>query len=105
MITNVRVTPLTNSKGNTKAFGKFTLSEVVEVSFSVVQGREGLFVSLPSHKGKDKEGADKWYNDVYVTDETLRKDLQKKCLDVYKAQTGGQGEGAGPDNQEVPSDW
>ena len=110
MLTNIKIFP-TKGDGNTKAFGRFTIAECVNISFSVVDGKNGLFVSLPSHKGKDTEtGEDKWYSDVFVEDKDVLADLQKQCLTAYNEKTGGasvpsQGEAAGPDNQDTPPNW
>lgn len=109
MISNIKIFP-TKGDGNTKAFGRFTIAECVNISFSIVDSKNGLFVSLPSHKGKDKDGGDKWYHDVFIEDKAILKDLQDKCLAAYNGETGGasvssQGEGDGPTNQDTPPNW
>ena len=107
-VTNIKIFP-TKGDGNTKAFGRFTVAECINISFSVVNGKNGLFVSLPSHKGKDAEGNDKWYNDVFVEDKAILADLQTKCLAAYNSTVGGgasdQGSSPEPTNQDAPPNW
>lgn len=110
MITNIKVYP-TKGDGNTKAFGRFTIAEVVGISFSIVDSKNGLFVSLPSHKGKDKDtGADKYYKDVFIDDKTVYADMQKQCVAAYNktvgdTSTSDQDEAPGPTSQEAPPIW
>ena len=61
-----QVNVLRNPTGNLQAFATLVVNGVVAIdNFRIIRSRDGnLFVSAPSHKGKDKEGNDTWYNDV-----------------------------------------
>lgn len=106
MVTNIKVFP-TKGDGNTKAYGRFTVAECFNINFSLVESKNGLFVSLPSHKGKDKDGKDKWYKDVFVEDTTVLAELNKKLVAAYEQEVGGGSQGSSPEpsNQDVPPSW
>jgi DNA-binding cell septation regulator SpoVG len=72
-----------------KASGTVVVANSVKVNFTVMEGSKGLFAKLPSHKGKDDQGTDKWYDDVYITDEDVRKDFQREVLAAFKALDSG----------------
>ena len=63
-----------------KAFADVTLAGIVIKGFSVVNGSNGLFVSMPRHQGKDG----KWYNTVYPTTKELKEQLSEVVLTAYK---------------------
>lgn len=82
---NVKITvrkyELSNSK--TKAFVELKLDEVLIVKgLSLVEGKNGLFLSFPSSKGKDN----KYYNSVYSLNKDWRSDLEKCCIKKYNEQ-------------------
>ena len=79
---NVKITlrkyEATNS--NTKAFIELKLDEVLIVKgLSLVEGKNGLFLSFPSSKGKDN----KYYNSVYSLDKDWKAQLEKACIKKY----------------------
>jgi len=45
----------------------------------VIEGKKGLFVSMPKEKGVDK----RWYDTVTITDITTKKEIEKAILEVY----------------------
>lgn len=103
MFSNIEIWPSKDPKGTVKARGRVTVADAVNINISVMDSKNGLFVSLPSHKGKDKEGKDKWYSDVFIEDKKLYSELNEKVLAAYKSKVGNnlsQGEAAGPDNQD-----
>jgi len=63
-----------------KAFADVSFSGVVIKGFSVVNGQNGLFVSMPRHQGKDG----KWYNTVYPSTKELKQQLSEVVLEAYK---------------------
>jgi DNA-binding cell septation regulator SpoVG len=63
-----------------KAFADVSFSGVVIKGFSVVNGANGLFVSMPRHQGKDG----KWYNTVYPSTKELKEQLSEVVLEAYK---------------------
>lgn len=78
---NVKITckPYTgNSK--TKAFIDLTLDDTLIIKgLTLVEGKDGLFLSFPSTKGKDG----KYYNSVYSLDKEWIKLLQDVCVKKY----------------------
>ena len=88
MFSDIVIWPLADTSGTVQARGKVTVADVINVNFTVMNGKNGLFVSLPSHKGKDKEGADKWYNDVFIEDKGVFADLNKQVLAALKVKVG-----------------
>ena len=101
MISDIKLWPQ-QGQGKIKARGSFLISNAFRVQFSVCEGPKGLFVGLPSRKGTDKEGKEKYYNDVFCTDKEVFAQMNKAVLDVYNNATGNvssQGEASGPEDQ------
>jgi stage V sporulation protein G len=46
----------------------------------VVQGRNGLFVSMPREQGKDQ----KWYDSVAILTEEAKADVSRVVLEAYQ---------------------
>lgn len=67
-----------NSK--TKAFVDLELDNTLVIKgLTLVDGKEGLFLSFPNTKGKDG----KYYNSVYSLDKEWKKLLQDNCIKKY----------------------
>lgn len=82
---NVKITVRKYESANskTKAFIELKLDEVLIVKgLSLVEGKNGLFLSFPSSKGKDK----KYYNSVYSLDKDWKSQLEKACIKKYSEQ-------------------
>jgi len=90
---DVRVYPLDNPQGSTKAFANVGIEDLVAINgIRVVGGEKGDFVAMP--QSKDKEGN---YHDIaFPINGELRKEMNKAVLDKYKeiAQERGQSLGA-----------
>ena len=70
--------------GNTQAFFDIKTNEgIVIKGFKLVEGINGLFVSMPSRKGKDQQGEDKWFDTIWIEDQNLRNTLNQLALDAY----------------------
>jgi stage V sporulation protein G len=70
-----------NGNGMTKAMCDVALcEEFVVKGFRVVQGKRGLFVSMPQDPGKDG----KWYDRAYPLSTTIREELDKVILSAYE---------------------
>lgn len=79
---NVKITvrKYESANSNTKAFIELKLDEVLIVKgLSLVKGKNGLFLSFPSSKGKDK----KYYNSVYSLDKDWKAQLEEACIKKY----------------------
>ncbi len=69
-----------DAESKTKAFFDLETEEgIVVKGFTLVEGSNGLFVSVPSHKGKD----DKYYENVILSKEQ-KKELNDLALAKYK---------------------
>ena len=66
----VKVNRIMNPGSKLVGFADLIINEVLEVkSFRIFDGANGLFVAPPAHKGKDAQGAEKWYDDVIFLEE------------------------------------
>ena len=63
-----------------KAFADVSFSGIVIKGLSVVNGINGLFVSMPRHQGKDG----KWYDTVYPETKALKQQISEVVLEAYK---------------------
>ena len=85
----LKIKPI-NSASNLKAFVSVTIDGVMEIDgFKVINGKNGLFVSVPSHKGTVMEEGvkvDKYFDDVrFPSDEGLEfaNELKQAILNQY----------------------
>ena len=69
--------------GKVRAFFDVTTSDGFTIKgFKIIEGINGLFVSLPSQKGND----DEYYDTVWITEEsreTIREQLNKMAVEEY----------------------
>lgn len=79
---NVKITCKTyNGNSKTKAFIGLELDDTLVIKgLTLVEGKDGLFLSFPSKKGKDG----KYYNSVYSLDKEWGNLLQDACIKKYK---------------------
>lgn len=69
-----------NGNSKTKAFVDLELDGTLVIKgLTLVEGKEGLFLSFPSTKGKDA----KYYNSVYSLDKEWTQLLQDACIKKY----------------------
>ena len=77
-----------DGEGSTKAFCDLSiLDSLVITGLRVVEGKEGLFVSMPRKAGKDG----KWYSTVIPLRKEIKDEIDRLVLEAY----GGQGHGPG----------
>lgn len=78
---DVRINSLTPGEGNVKAIASANLDDCFAVrNIRVMEGKNGLFVSMPSQKGQDGE-----YHDIcFPTTAELRKQLNGAVAEAYK---------------------
>ena len=68
--------------GSLKAFADVIINgQVLVKGVRVADGRNGLYVSMPSSQGKDS----KWYSIVKILDDELKQELQQVVLEAYSA--------------------
>ena len=83
------------SWGKVRAFFDLTTTEgFIIKGFKIIEGINGLFVSMPSQKSNDGE----YYDSVFATKE-LREKLNKTALDHYGSNYS---ETTAPTNEETP---
>jgi stage V sporulation protein G len=68
---------------NLKAFADVSFAGVFIVKgLKVVEGKNGLFVSMPSERGKDG----KWYNRAHPLTKEFKKTLNDLVLEAYESE-------------------
>jgi stage V sporulation protein G len=82
VILDVRVYPLDEPKGSTKAFASVGIDELAAIrGIRVVEGDKGLFVTMPQSKDSDGE-----YHDIaFPINGDLRKEISKAVLKEFDA--------------------
>lgn len=67
--------------GHLKAFADVIINgQLLIKGVRVADGRNGLYVSMPSTQGKDS----KWYSIVKILDDELKQELQNVVLEAYQ---------------------
>ena len=65
-----------------KAFADVAINDAVLIKgIKVIEGREGLFMSMPQDQGKDK----KWYESVLCLSNEVRQHIADVVLTAYKS--------------------
>jgi len=66
---------------NLKAFADIAINESLLLKgLRIVEGKSGLFVSMPREKGKDG----RWYETVHPMSKELKQDISSVVLSAYK---------------------
>jgi len=72
--------------GNLRAFADLKFGEAVMVKgFSVMNGRRGLFVSMPRKAGKDG----RWFEIVSPLSEEIRQQIESLVMEAFERETDG----------------
>tara|TARA_B100000579_G_scaffold226968_1_gene185859 strand:- start:18464 stop:18880 length:417 start_codon:yes stop_codon:yes gene_type:complete len=69
--------------GKVKAFFDVENSGFEMKGFRLVEGINGLFVSMPSRKGTDENGNDKWFDTIWIESRDVREQLNTLALAEY----------------------
>ena len=64
-----------------KAFVDIVIGQLLVKGVRIIEGKEGLFVTMPQVSGKDG----KFYPTVMCLDDTLKEKLEKVVLEAYNA--------------------
>lgn len=97
VVSNVRFFATDNLKGNTVALGSFELGGKVRINCAIKKRKDGkMFVALPQHPGKSKDGDQvKYFDDIFIIDDEWRHAVQKVVIDEFKSKHGSdQSDGA-----------
>ena len=71
--------------GNLKAFADVRVGDSLVIKgFCVMQGKSGIFVSMPRKASKDG----RWF-DILEPDDSLKRELEQKVLASYDRETDG----------------
>ena len=90
--------------GKVKAFFDVSTKEgIVIKGFRLVEGINGLFASMPSRKGSDEQGNDKWFDTVWIESRALRDTLSQEAINEYNGSAGTQPVNMTPENVEGES--
>lgn len=69
-----------DGSGSTKAFVDITISDALVIKgLRIVEGAQGLFVSMPREEGKDG----KWYSIVVPLKREVKDEIEKLILEAY----------------------
>lgn len=69
--------------GALKAYADIEIEGAVLIrGVRVIHDKKGLFISLPSHQGKDS----KWYETVVLTSEALKAEVARVVLAAYESE-------------------
>ena len=72
--------------GNLKAFADVKVGgKLVIKGFSVMQGKRGVFVSMPRKAGKDG----RWFDILMPLSDELKQEFHTKVLEAYGKETDG----------------
>lgn len=72
-----------DGEGSLKAFCDLAIEDCFLVKgVKIVEGKRGLFVSMPRQQGKDA----KWYNHVEMLTEAVKADVDRLVLEAYHRQ-------------------
>lgn len=66
-------------KGNICGYATIEFNKVLKVNgFKIMHGKDGFFVTMPSHKAYD----DEWYSDVFISDEEIYEKFQEDVINA-----------------------
>lgn len=71
--------------GSSVAYGRIVIEGVFEVEVSIMNGKNGLFVSWPSKRGKDS----RWYPQFKVLDKDLNEKINDQVIYFYEQNIKG----------------
>ncbi len=73
-----------DGEGSLKAYCDLAIGDQFLVKgLRVVQGKNGLFVSMPREQGKDQ----KWYDNVVLLTDETKTDVSRVVLAAYQQET------------------
>ena len=70
-----------SGEGATKAFADISMMDaIVIIGLRIVEGKDGLFVTMPREEGKDG----KWYNTVIPLNREVKNEIERIVLEAYE---------------------
>ena len=87
-ITNVSIRMIENA-GTLKAEATVTVGGDLAIhGIKVVEGKKGVFMSMPNRKGKGKDGEETYFDVVHPTTVEARKQLTDAVMSAYNGIAG-----------------
>jgi len=83
--------------GKVKAFFDVENSGFEMKGFRIIEGINGLFVSMPSRKGTDDEGNDKWFDTIWIESRETREKLNTLAIEEYNNDSEGDSNNTSPE--------
>ena len=78
-----RIHKLSDKDSKVKGFMDITFNDIITVKgFKVVEGKSGLFVSMPSTKNTKNN---RWYDDIRIEKKEDYAEFASKALALYEA--------------------
>ncbi len=75
----------TFDEGNLKAFADITINDAIAIhEVKVIEGKNGLFISMPSYRWKDKSGDFQYKDTVHPITSEVRRELDGAVLSAYQ---------------------
>ncbi|MEI8345212.1 MAG: SpoVG family protein [Candidatus Omnitrophota bacterium] len=75
-----------NSDSKLKAFADVKVADAVIIKgFSVMAGKNGIFVSMPRKTAKDG----RWYDILSPVDDGFKREIEQKVLEAYEREADG----------------
>lgn len=93
---DIKIYRLENSTGSLLARGSVVIADLVRVNFSILEGKSGKFVTLPSEKSTkidEATGKNKYFPLAQMVSRELSDELNKAVLAEYEG--GGKSSTAG----------
>lgn len=85
-ITDIRIFPLKEGRGQTVGFATITLDGYLVIEdWRIIDGKNGLFVTGPAKKTTEGE----WRSTVRWIDKEVEKEFQAQVIAAYKGLNGG----------------
>ncbi|MFH1846972.1 MAG: septation protein SpoVG family protein [Candidatus Omnitrophota bacterium] len=75
-----RIFPFEGNTPTKAFFDLLILDTFIVKGLRIVQGKEGLFVSMPQQKGRDG----KWYNTFLTLSKDTHKEVERLALEEYR---------------------
>jgi len=80
---NVRVTVLNGREDNLRGLATVTVEGLVIRNIKVMDGENGLFVSMPQYRTTDEDGREQWKSLVYPHNKNMYERLTRQVLEEY----------------------
>jgi len=84
-IENMRTPQNQGDWGKVKAFFDVNVEGFSIKGFKLVDGINGLFVSMPSRQGTDDQGNVKYYDNVWIESKEIRQQLNNEAIEKYQS--------------------